>query len=80
MALSLAYDERMLIYGRNPILEALSSGIVERVYVADGVETRFARELEAACEAADVGMEWVSRIELDQAVGTTQHQGVVPTA
>lgn len=77
MARGLAYDEHMLIYGRNPILEALSSGTVERVYVADGVETRFARELEAACEAADVGMEWVSRIELDQAVGTTQHQGVV---
>jgi 23S rRNA (guanosine2251-2'-O)-methyltransferase len=67
----------MLIYGRNPILEALRSGTVDRVYVAEGVETSFERELEQACEAADVFLEWVSRIELDQAVGTTQHQGVV---
>ena len=67
----------MLIYGRNPILEALRSGTVDRVYVAEGVETSFERELERACEAADVFLEWVSRIELDQAVGTTQHQGVV---
>jgi 23S rRNA (guanosine2251-2'-O)-methyltransferase len=67
----------MLIYGRNPVFEALEAGTLERVYVADGVEARFKRELEDRCKRAGVGVEWVSRIELDQAVGTTQHQGVV---
>jgi 23S rRNA (guanosine2251-2'-O)-methyltransferase len=67
----------MLIYGRNPVFEALESGTLERVYVADGVEAKFARELELRCGRAGVRLEWVSRIELDQAVGTTQHQGVV---
>jgi 23S rRNA (guanosine2251-2'-O)-methyltransferase len=67
----------MLIYGRNPVLEALKSGTVERVYAAEGVEPSFRKDLERACRDADVGLEWHSRIELDQAVRTTQHQGVV---
>ncbi len=67
----------MLIYGRNPVLEALQSGAVLRVYAADGIEKSFAKELEILCQSADVGLEWYPRIELDQAVKTTQHQGVV---
>ncbi len=67
----------MLIYGRNPVLEALFSGAVTRVYAAQGIEKAFAQELEAQCSKADVPIEWHPRIELDQAVKTTQHQGVV---
>ncbi len=67
----------MLIYGRNPVLEALRSGAVSRVYAADGIEASFIKELERACREADVGLEWHGRIDLDQAVKTTQHQGVV---
>jgi 23S rRNA (guanosine2251-2'-O)-methyltransferase len=67
----------MLIYGRNPVLEALRSGSVERVYAAEGIETAFERELETLCRELNVDLEWHARIELDQAVRTTQHQGVV---
>ncbi len=67
----------MLIYGRNPVLEALQTGSIERVYAAQGIEKAFARELEELCQTADVPLEWHPRIELDQAVKTTQHQGVV---
>jgi 23S rRNA (guanosine2251-2'-O)-methyltransferase len=67
----------MLIYGRNPVLEALQSGAVNRVYAANGIERAFAKELEQLCQTADIGLEWHPRIELDQAVQTTQHQGVV---
>ncbi|MEY4530471.1 MAG: hypothetical protein RLZZ156_1192, partial [Deinococcota bacterium] len=67
----------MLIYGRNPVLEALQSGVVTRVYAAQGIERAFAKELEQICQSADIGLEWHPRIELDQAVKTTQHQGVV---
>ena len=67
----------MLIYGRNPVLEALISGAVTRVYAAQGIEKAFAQELEMQCQKADVPIEWHPRIELDQAIKTTQHQGVV---
>ncbi len=67
----------MLIYGRNPVLEALQTGAVTRVHAAEGIEKSFAKELEGLCQAADLELEWHSRIELDQAVKTTQHQGVV---
>ena len=67
----------MLIYGRNPVFEALQTGAVTRVYAAQGVEKSFAVQLEQLCRDAEVGLEWHPRIELDQAVQTTQHQGVV---
>lgn len=63
----------MRIYGRNPVLEALRQGRVRKVYVARGVEAWFLRALEA------LGAEYVlvPRIELDQALKTTHHQGVM---
>jgi 23S rRNA (guanosine2251-2'-O)-methyltransferase len=67
----------MLIYGRNPVLEALHTGAVQRVFAANGIEKAFAKELEALCEQANVPLEWHPRIVLDQEIGTTQHQGVV---
>jgi 23S rRNA (guanosine2251-2'-O)-methyltransferase len=66
----------MLIYGRNPVLEALSEGQVERLLAAKGIEDRFKRELEQAARKAGVAIEWVARIELDREFGTTQHQGL----
>lgn len=63
----------MLIYGRNPVLEALRAGEVETLWVANGIEKSFVREL----EAFGLPLRWVPRIELDQEIGTTQHQGVV---
>jgi 23S rRNA (guanosine2251-2'-O)-methyltransferase len=67
----------MLIYGRNPVLEALQTGAVQRVYAANGIEKAFAKELQALCDRTDVPLEWHPRIVLDQEIGTTQHQGVV---
>lgn len=58
------------------MLEALSEGHAERVWAARGVEQRFVRELEEAARKAGLRLEWTSRIELDQAAGTTSHQGV----
>ncbi|WP_027482262.1 23S rRNA (guanosine(2251)-2'-O)-methyltransferase RlmB [Deinococcus pimensis] len=63
----------MLLYGRNPVLEALRDGRVSELLVARGVEQSFVREL----ERFDVRLKWAPRIELDQIAGTTQHQGVV---
>ena len=63
----------MLIYGRNPVLEALREGQVSRLWVARGVENWLLRELKNM--GADY--ELTPRIELDQMVRTTQHQGLV---
>lgn len=63
----------MLIYGRNPVLEALREGQVEQVWVARGVENWLLKEL----EKLGAPYKLVPRIELDQMVRTTQHQGLV---
>lgn len=63
----------MLLYGRNPVLEALKDGRVTEVLVAKGVEEAFIREL----KATGVRLRFEPRIELDQLAGTTAHQGVI---
>ena len=68
----------MLIYGRNPVLEALKSGNVITLYLARGIEDSFINTLEElAGDAGGVETRWVARIEMDQEAGTTQHQGVM---
>ncbi len=67
----------MLIYGRNAVLEALESGVpVERVLAARGIERSMLQQLERAAARRGVALEQVPRIQLDQALRTTQHQGV----
>jgi 23S rRNA (guanosine2251-2'-O)-methyltransferase len=63
----------MLIYGRNPVLEAIREGQVGRVWVARGVEPWLLKEL----QKLGVEYELVPRIELDTKLKTTQHQGLV---
>jgi 23S rRNA (guanosine2251-2'-O)-methyltransferase len=63
----------MLLYGRNPVLEALRDGRVTEVLVARGVEDAFVREL----KETGVRIRWGARIELDQLAGTTAHQGIM---
>ena len=62
----------MWIYGRNPVLEAIREGQVERVLVAKGVEGWLLRELDK------LGAPYVlvPRIELDTLLKTTRHQGI----
>lgn len=69
----LLYTDPMLLYGRNPVMEALREGRVQEVTLARGVEDSFVREVKAAGAA----VRWTSRIELDQLLGTTAHQGIV---
>ncbi len=63
----------MLIYGRNPVLEAIREGQVEQVWVARGIESWVIKEL----EKLDTPYKLVPRIEMDQMVRTTQHQGLI---
>lgn len=66
----------MWIYGRNAVLEALREGQTERVLVARGIQPAMLAELKRAARAADAALEEVPRIQLDQALRTTRHQGV----
>jgi 23S rRNA (guanosine2251-2'-O)-methyltransferase len=66
----------MWIYGRNPVLEALRDGQVERIALARGVKPGSVAELRKVAQASGVPIDEVPRIELDQALGTTSHQGV----
>ncbi|GGJ21294.1 23S rRNA (guanosine(2251)-2'-O)-methyltransferase RlmB [Deinococcus roseus] len=63
----------MLIYGRNPVFEALRNGEVLEVLVAKGIEPRVVREL----EEYNLPLKFIPRIEMDQMVGSTQHQGLI---
>jgi len=63
----------MLIYGRNPVLEAIREGQVGQVWVAKGVESWLLKELDKLGAVYKL----VPRIEMDQMVKTTQHQGLV---
>jgi len=66
----------VLIYGRNAVLEALREGQATRVMVAKGIQPAALKELEGAARRAGADFEQVPRIQLDQALRTTNHQGV----
>ncbi|MGY2895279.1 23S rRNA (guanosine(2251)-2'-O)-methyltransferase RlmB [Deinococcus sp. UYEF24] len=63
----------MLLYGRNPVLEALRAGLVEELTVARGIEDAFLHEL----KTFEVRIRFAPRQELDQQAGTADHQGVL---
>jgi len=67
----------MLIYGKNAVIEALQEGSVQRLLIANGVQPGTVKQLESLARKQDVPVEHVPRIELDQALKTTRHQGIV---
>ena len=66
----------MIIYGINPVLEALRSGRVDSIRVSHRVDARVAAILEAARDAR-VAVKRVEPSELDRASKGGVHQGVV---
>ena len=71
-------DERLVVYGANPVLELLLSGeAVDRVLLGRGPRQS---ELMAAARARQVPVEVVQRIVLDRLAATTHHQGAVAVA
>ena len=66
----------MLIYGINPVLEALKTGRVREMRV-DGAARERVREVRAAAEARRVPVRVVTAQDLDRAARGGVHQGVV---
>jgi 23S rRNA (guanosine2251-2'-O)-methyltransferase len=66
----------MLIYGINPVLEALKTGRVREVRV-DGAARERVREVRATADARRVPVRLVTAQELDRAARGGVHQGVI---
>lgn len=73
----MAHDVTEIIYGRNPVLEALRSGQpIERILVARGVKTSGpVGDILARARARKTAVEWVERAELDRMARS--HQGIL---
>src|SRR5687768_116000 len=65
----------MIIYGINPVLEAIKSGRAKEIWVAQRADDRLQRLLEEAGRHS-VRIRYVTRDELDHAAKKGAHQGV----
>lgn len=68
-----------LLYGVNPLLEALRAGdrIPREIVIAEGARDERLRELVALARSKNVTVKRVPRASIDRAVGNTHHQGVM---
>ena len=66
----------MIIYGRNAVREALGQGQVTRLLLARGIGEGIEKEFSRLARQAGINVDLVPRIEMDQLVKTTSHQGV----
>jgi 23S rRNA (guanosine2251-2'-O)-methyltransferase len=66
----------MIIYGKQAVIEALQEGSAERVLVAHGISPGTLKQLQTLARKADADFQLVPRIQLDQALKTTLHQGI----
>ena len=70
---------RDLLYGVNPLLEALRAGdrIPPEIVIAEGARDERLRELVELARSKNVPVKRVPRASIDRAVGNTHHQGVM---
>ena len=68
-----------LLYGVNPLLEALRAGdrVPAEIVVAEGARDERLRELIELARTRNVPIKRVPRTSIDRAVGNTHHQGVM---
>ncbi len=67
----------MYIYGKNSVIEALDSGQVNVLLLAKGLNAKSVNQLEKIAKKSKTHVKFVARIELDQLLKTTKHQGIV---
>ena len=69
--------ETDIVYGRNPVLEALRSGReIDRLYVAHGSASGSISEIIAKCSSKGILIKEISKQKLDYYCGGGNHQGV----
>ncbi len=76
-SLSCGMKQSDVIYGRHPVIEALTAGQpVDKVYLQQGTRGEFEKELRQACKLREVPMTIVPQAKLQRMV-RGNHQGVV---
>ena len=69
-----------IIYGRNPVTEALRAGRqLDRVIIQDGA-TGSVGKIKALAKEAGVPLDYADKKRLDTLAGTGAHQGVIAFA
>lgn len=72
-----ATKETSVIYGRNPVIEAIRSGReIDRLYIAHGVKSGSVSEIIAKCSKKGILIKEISSQKLDYYCGGGNHQGV----
>lgn len=70
-------NETNIIFGRNPVLEAIRSGReIDRLYIAHGVTSGSISEIVAKCSARGILIKEISSQKLDYYCNGGNHQGV----
>lgn len=67
-----------IIYGRNPVIEALIEGrSFERIYVKENLTGEFEKTIRLKCKEQNIPLRKVPQIKLDKLSRNRNHQGVV---
>jgi 23S rRNA (guanosine2251-2'-O)-methyltransferase len=70
-------SEKDIIYGRNPVMEALKAGTgIDKILIQKNIEGA-GKKVYALAKKAQIPTQSVEKAVLDRAAGTTAHQGVV---
>ena len=60
-------NNKQIIYGRNPIIEAIREGkSFERIFVKDNLTGDFEKEIRSLCKDNDIQLKKVTQIKLDK--------------
>lgn len=67
-----------IIYGRNPVLEAIKARFpVERILLAEHLKGKVIEDIKSRARKEGIRIERAGRNRLDQLAGTRDHQGVI---
>jgi len=65
-----------IIYGRNPVMEALSADVsIDKIFLQDGIQT--ASKITSQAREKNIVFQFVHKRKLDEITGNGNHQGVI---
>lgn len=71
-------QDTMIIYGRNPIIDAIHEGkSFEKIFVRDTLTGEYEKEVRKLCKEHDISLKKVPQAKLDRLSRRANHQGVV---
>ncbi len=71
-------QDNMIIYGRNPILDAIKEGkAFEKIFVRDNLTGEFEMEVRKLCKERGISLKKVPLAKLDRLCRRANHQGAV---